>query len=228
MVTCSPTKPSLFRRLLHQMWPYWPHLTAIFVLDLLVTPLALLGPVPLKIAVDTIIGAQPLPALLSPLLPDPAAHSNMLLLGMATGLLVLVVLLNQLQGLGSHVLRTFTGERLTLEFRALLFHDARGTADTIYRIQYDAPAVQWLTLHGILPIISSLLTLGAMLYVTACFNWQLALVAMSVFPFLAIIPKVYDSRMRGRYTSMKELESSTLSIVQEVLSALRVVKAFGR
>ena len=42
------------------------------------------------------------------------------------------------------------------------------------------------------------------------------------------IPKIYDRRMRGQYTSVKELESSTLGIVHEVLTALRVVKAFGR
>jgi len=34
--------------------------------------------------------------------------------------------------------------------------------------------------------------------------------------------------MHGRYVDVKELESSTLGIVQEVLTALRVVKAFGR
>ena len=157
---------------------------------------------------------------------------------MAVGLLVLVVLLTHLQGLGSYVLRTHTGEWLTLDFRTLLFshvqrlafafHDARGTADTIYRIQYDAPAIQWLTIHGLMPLITSVMMLLSMVYVTACLDWQLALVAMSIIPFLMVIPKVYDCRMRGQYTSVKELESSTLGIVHEVLTALRVVKAFGR
>jgi ATP-binding cassette subfamily B protein len=202
------------------------------------TPLALLGPVPLKIAVDTVIGAQPLPPLLHALLPDPETHSTLLLLGVAAGLLVFVAFLTHLQALGSYVLQTHTGEWLTLHFRALLFrhvqrlafafHDARGTADTIYRIQYDAPAVQWLTIHGVISLLSLVITLLSMLYVTARLDWQLALVAMSILPFLMVIPKIYDHRMRGQYTSVKELESSTLGIVHEVLTALRVVKAFGR
>src|SRR5262249_42357000 len=143
-----------------------------------------------------------------------------------------------LQGLGSYILRTHTGEGLTLDFRARLFrhvqrlafafHDARGTSDTIYRIQYDAPAIQWLTVYGVIPLTSSVVTLLSMIYVTSRLDWQLALVAMAFIPFLLLIPKVYDQRMRGRYTSVKELESSTLGIVQEVLTALRVVKAFGR
>jgi ATP-binding cassette subfamily B protein len=238
MATTRVSQQTLSRRLLHQVWPYWPYIVGIFLLDLVATPLALLGPVPLKIAVDTVVGSQPLPPLLRALLPDPATHSKLLLLGVAAGLLVFVAFLTHLQALGSYVLRTHTGEWLTLHFRTLLFrhvqrlafafHDTRGTADTIYRIQYDAPSVQWLTIHGVIPLLTSAITLLSMLYVTACLDWQLALVAMSIIPFLMAIPKIYDCRMRGQYTSVKELESSTLGIVHEVLAALRVVKAFGR
>ncbi len=238
MATARVPQQTVSRRLLHHVWPYWPYILGIFLLDLVATPLALLGPVPLKIAVDTVVGSQPLPPLLRAVLPDPETHSKLLLLSVAVGLLVCVVFLTHLQALGSYVLRTHTGEWLTLHFRTLLFrhvqrltfafHDARGTADTIYRIQYDAPAIQWLTIHGVIPLLTSVITLLSMIYVTACLDWQLALVAMSVIPFLMAIPKIYDCRMRGQYTSVKELESSSLGIVHEVLTALRVVKAFGR
>ena len=238
MATTRASQQTLSRRLLHQVWPYWPYIAGIFLLDLVAMPLALLGPVPLKIAVDTVVGSQPLPPLLRGLLPAPETHSTLLLLGVAAGLLVFIVFLTHLQALGSYVLRTHTGEWLTLHFRALLFrhvqrlafafHDARGTADTIYRIQYDASSLQWLTIHGAIPLLTSAITLLSMLYVTACLDWQLALVAMSIIPFLMAIPKIYDQRMRGQYTSVKELESSSLGIVHEVLTALRVVKAFGR
>ena len=238
MATARVAQQTVSRRLLHHVWPYWPYILGIFLLDLVATPLALLGPVPLKIAVDTVVGSQPLPALLQAVLPDPETHSKLLLLSVAVGLLVCVVFLTHLQALGSYVLRTHTGEWLTLHFRTLLFrhvqrltfafHDARGTADTIYRIQYDAPSIQWLTIHGVIPLLTSVITLLSMIYVAACLDWQLALVAMSVIPFLMAIPKIYDCRMRGQYTSVKELESSSLGIVHEVLTALRVVKAFGR
>ena len=238
MASARYSDRTLSRRLLYQVWPYWSYLVGIFLIDLCATPLSLLGPVALKIVVDTVIGSQPLPPLLDALFPDSVIHSKMLLLGVAAGLQILVVLLTQLQGLGSYVLRTRTGEGLTLDFRALLFrhvqrltfafHDARSTADTIYRIQYDAPAVQWLTIYGVIPLIASTVTLCSVIYVTARLDWPLALVAMSVVPFLIVIPKIYDQRMRGQYTDVKELESSTLGIVQEVLTALRVVKAFGR
>jgi ATP-binding cassette subfamily B protein len=210
----------------------------ILLIDLVATPLSLLSPVPLKIVVDTVIGSQPLPSFLDALLPTSVIDSQLLLLSVATVLQVLIVFFNQLQTLGSYVLRTHTGERITLDFRARLFrhvqrlaftfHDTRGTADSIYCIQYDAPAIQWLTLYGVIPLLTSGVTLLSMIYVTARLDWHLALVATSIIPLLMIIPEVYERRMRGQYINVKELESSTLGIVQEVLSALRVVKAFGR
>src|SRR5207249_4335833 len=48
----------LFRRLLSQARPYWPHVAALFLLSLLSSPLSLLTPLPLKIAVDSVIGSH--------------------------------------------------------------------------------------------------------------------------------------------------------------------------
>lgn len=238
MATGGYAKGVVYRRLWRQIWSYWPYIAGIVVIDLMATPLALLGPIPVKIAVDTVVGSEPLPPFLAALLPEAVTRSPLTLLGMAAALQILVVLLSQLQVLSGYVLRTHTGEALTLNFRAQLFrhvqrltfafHDARGTADTIYRIQYDAPSIQWLTVHGAIPLVAALVTLLSMLYIMARFDWQLALVASTILPVLVILPQVYSRRMHGQYRNAKELESSTLGIVQEVLTALRVVKAFGR
>src|SRR5713101_5617382 len=80
MATAGYSDRTLYRRLLRQVRPYWSYIVGIFVLDLCATPLSLLGPVPLKIAVDTVIGSQPLPPVLRIFLPDPATHSKLLLL----------------------------------------------------------------------------------------------------------------------------------------------------
>jgi ATP-binding cassette subfamily B protein len=228
----------MYRRLLRQAQPYWPHLLGVFLVDLVATPLSLLGPIPLKIAVDTVIGSAPLPAFLAVVVPAWVGQSPLHLLGIAAVLQILVVFLSQLQGVAGHVLRTHTGEGLTMDFRAQLFrhvqrlafafHDSRGTADTIYRIQYDAPSIQWLTIYGMIPLITATVTLSSMIYVTAYLDWPLALVALSICPLLIALPPAYSWRMQRQYTDAKELESTMLGIVQEVLTSLRVVKAFGR
>ena len=208
------------------------------MLGLLATPLILLGPLPLKIAVDSVVGSDPVPGFLDPLLPGWLTGSNIRLLAMAAALQVLVVLLTQLHELASYMLRARAGEGLMLEFRSslfrhvqrlsLLFHDTRGTADSLYRIQYDAPAIREIMVTSLISVLSAVVMLITILIVITSIDWQLALVALVVSPFLFFFARTYNQRMRGSYRDVRGLESSALQVVQEVLGAFRVVKAFGR
>lgn len=228
----------LYQKLLRQARPYWLHIGGIFLLGLLSMPLALLMPLPLKIAVDSVIGSKPIPGFLDILLPKAIADSDMAVLAIAAGLVVAIALLNQMQGFGSLLLGTYTGEKMVLEFRAQLFrhvqrlslsyHDSKGTTDSTYRIQYDAPAIQWIVINGVIPLIASVFTFAGMTYVTVRLDWQLAVVALGVSPILFLLTQFYSQRLRRQWTEAKDLESSALSVVQEVLGAIRVVKAFGR
>ena len=225
---------SLFLRLVGQAGPYRPHLAAAALVSLVSTPLALLTPVPLAIAVDSVIGSKELPGFLDAV--APASDDGRLLF--AVGLLFLVSLLHQIQQLTSSVLDTYTGEKLQLEFRRKLFahvqrlslayHDTRGTADATYRIQYDAPAIQWILVYGLTPFATSLLTLASMIYVTSRLDLQLALVALTIVPVLLVLAQASRRRLRSGWMTTKKVESSALSVVQEVLTSLRVVKAFVR
>jgi len=208
------------------------------LLNLLAAPLTLLAPVPLKIAVDNVIAGRPLPAPVAVLLPAGVTGRTYALLAVAALLLVLVVLLTALQDAATDLLSTLVGERVTLGFRSRLFHhlqelsiafhDTRGIADSIYRVQYDALSLQALVITAGLPLVSAALTLAAMIYVIARIDAELAAVALAVCPVLFLLSMAYNRRMRRRYRAVKELESSALRVVQEVLAAVRVVKAFGR
>lgn len=228
----------LFKRLFDIARPYHFHIVVILLLNLLATPLALLTPIPLKIAVDNVIGSKPLPGFLLWIIPGFLTTSKVGLLGFSALLQILIVVLIQLQSLSTSSLQTITGEKLTLNFRArlfrhvqrlsLTFHDSRGISDSIYRIQYDAPAIQWAMIYGFIPFISSAVMFIAMIFVTAHIDTQLALVALGVSPFLFIYSRTYNKRMRPKYTHTKKLESSALKIIQEALTAVRVVKAFSQ
>src|SRR5438093_326806 len=95
---------SLCWRLLQQARPYWLHLTGIFLLSLLSSPFALLAPVPLKIAVDSILGQEPLPRFLQGWLPASLTESEAGLLTLALGLLVTVAVLTQLRDFANGLL----------------------------------------------------------------------------------------------------------------------------
>jgi ATP-binding cassette subfamily B protein len=234
--TTRCTDLTLYRRLLGQVRPYRAHLAGIFLLNLLSIPLVLLTPLPLKLAVDQVLGARPLPGFLQALLP--ATASGAAVLALAAGLTVLIALLSQLQALASSLLSTYTSEKLVLAFRAQLFrhaqrlslayHDTRGTSESTYRIQYDAVSLPSVALESVIPLVTAAGTLAGMIYLTFRIDWQLALVALTVAPALFLISWAYRPRLRSQSREVKKLESSALSVVQEVLAALRVVKAFGQ
>jgi ATP-binding cassette, subfamily B, bacterial len=109
-----------------------------------------------------------------------------------------------------------------------LYHDSRGATDSAYRIQYDAQSIQWIMTDSMPSLATAVVTLVGMVYVTFLIDWQLALVAMTVLPFLFVSAWAYGRRLRPRWIEVKRLDSCALSVVQEVLGSLRVVQAFGQ
>jgi ATP-binding cassette subfamily B protein len=229
---------ALYRGLLRQARPYWFHLAGLLGIGLLASPIALLNPVPLKIVVDSVLGTHPLPPYLDALIPATVARSSTTIGGVAIGLLILVAALGQLHGLLTKFLQAYVGERLVLGFRSqlvqqaqrlsLTYHDSKGTADSLYRIQQDAAVIDKIMVEGLIPFAGAAFTVITMLAVTARLDWQLALVALSVCPPLLLLSGHYRPRMRRQWRQVKKLESAALAGVQETLGSLRVVKAFGQ
>ncbi|HEX5432606.1 MAG TPA: ABC transporter ATP-binding protein [Candidatus Angelobacter sp.] len=226
------------RRLLNLARPYWPHLTGIFFLSALGAPIGLLLAYPLKIAVDNVIGKRPLPHPVQILLPSWAYGSRTANLGLAVGLLLVLTLITNLQAFASWLLQTYTGEKLVLDFRTrlfwhvqrmdLLFHDRRGTNEVAYRIQNDAPAIQYVFIQGLMPLVSSSFTFFALFYVTLRIDWVLAMIAVSVAPLLFYLTRKCSRRARTGWDGIKKLDSSAMLVMYEALSSIRVVKAFGQ
>ncbi len=212
----------------------WPHLTGIAGLSLLSLPLTLLYPLPLKIVVDNVLGTQPLPNWL--LGSAPWMHGTALEFAVLV-LLGIAVLVN-LQGLASWWLQTYTGEKLVLDFRAhlldhvqrlpLVFHDHYGATDSVYRIQHDAPSIQYVTIQGMVPLLTAFLTLAGMILVTARIDATLALLALAITPVLFLLSLGCSRIVRKRSHTIKGLDSSAMSVIQEVIGSIRVIKAFGQ
>ena len=215
-----PSDLRLIAKLFRDARPVWPHLALIFVLSLAEVPIALLLPLPIKLVVDDLVGTHPFPLML------------------AAALLVAVGLLQHLQGFASWILQSYTGEGLVLRSRARLFehaqrlslayHDRIGTADSLYRIHEDSVPAHYVAVSGLVPIVTSVCVLAGLLGVTAWIDAELAAIALIVVPVLAALTEYYRRRVRAGWSELRALDASALSVVQEVLGALRVVKAFGR
>jgi ATP-binding cassette subfamily B protein len=226
---------ALMRRVLRETQGNRVRLVGVVALNLLATPLFLLAPIPLAIAVDSVLGDKPIPGFLEPMFGGLSQNQLLIL---AAVLQVVVVVVSDLQSLGSQVLQTATTQRLTVSFRSRLFshvqrlsfafHDSRGTSDSLYRIQYDANAIGMATIDGVIPMGTAVFTLVSVFLVIFGLSTGLALIALAVSPFLVLLSARFKRTLRAQYHDAKHAESSAMRVVQEVLATFRVVKAFGR
>ena len=186
--------------------------------------------------VDSVLGSQPLPRDLVRVIPALRGHEHSL--DAAIGVLLGIALLVSVQGLAAWWLQTYTGEKLVWDFRArllnhvqrlpLVFHDRYGSTDSVYRIQHDAPAIQYVTIQGLVPLLTAVFTLIAMIVVTARMDLILSLVALAITPILFFLSLGCSRIVRQRSQTIKELDSSAMSVIQEVVGTIRVIKAFGQ
>ena len=191
--------------------------------------------------VDNVLGSQPLPKWLlwnASFLPRDWTGMHRTALEFAIVVLLAIAILVNVQGLASWWLQTYTGEKLVWDFRArllnhvqrlpLVFHDHYGATDSVYRIQHDAPSIQYVTIQGMVPLLTALFTLAGMIIVTAKMDLELALVALLITPILFLLSLGCSRIVRKRSQTIKGLDSSAMSVIQEVIASIRVIKAFGQ
>src|SRR5579864_5231999 len=201
-------------------------------LSLLSLPLTLLYPLPLRLVVDNVLSHRPLPPFLANVFPLHSAE--FVAIALVLGIAVVV----NLQGLASWWLQTYVGEKLVWDFRAKLlnhvqrlplsFHDRYGATDSVYRIQHDAPAVQYVVIQGLIPLCTSLFTLVGMIFVTVRIDTSLALVALGITPMLLALTIAASQQARRQSETVKVLDTRAMSVIQEVMGCIRVIKAFAQ
>jgi ATP-binding cassette subfamily B protein/subfamily B ATP-binding cassette protein MsbA len=109
----------------------------------------------------------------------------------------------------------------------LKFHDARRSSDSSFRVAYDSQSIQAFYSKATF-VVSSVITLASTFLIIWQLDWQIALVAISIVPFLVGAIRVYAKRIRVESTLIQERESAVLTQAQEGLSSVKMVQAFGR
>ena len=218
--------------------PHRSRVIAITALAVIEVGLVALAPWPLKTVVDNVLGRQPLPGPLAGLV-QPLVGTNMV------ALLLLVVIVGLLLQLVTEVvimlhtqLQVTTGQRILFDLRGRLLdhllalglrqHVVTRTADSVYRLEADAYCVNDLAIGGIFPLTTAALKLTVMFVILVRLDPVLALLSLSVVPFLYACLRYYSTRMVDRAERVKQLESSLVERMFEVLSSIRVVKSFAR
>jgi ATP-binding cassette subfamily B protein/subfamily B ATP-binding cassette protein MsbA len=216
--------------------PYWKLATLSFFLIVATGLTSLLAPWPLAILIDNVLGKLPLPPLLAWLL-GPLGRSIPSLLGMVIVAVLVVALLESGFAVLENYVNTRLEQRMSLDFRgdmfqhaqrlSMAYHDQRQSGKLIYAINSQAASVPGLVM-AVPPMAQSVITLTGMFLVLFRLDLQLALLSVTVIPFLFYSVRYYATHIQDRLLDVRRMEAESLSIIHEALSMIRVIVAFGR
>jgi ABC-type multidrug transport system fused ATPase/permease subunit len=197
---------------------------------------SLLMPWPLKILIDHVLEQKPFPSFLALVLGPLASERGLLLVLVVVAGLLIAVLQNAATVLHTYV-NTKIDQSMVLDFRSdmmqhaqrlsLAFHDQRRTGKIIFAINNMGGEIARM-LTVVPPLAESLLTVIGMFWIVLLLDWQIALLAMGVVPFLYYSVSRYMKRVHPQLQEVRGMEAESLSLVHEAISMQRVVVAFGR
>ena len=111
---------------------------------------------------------------------------------------------------------------------SLAYHNHAQTGDLISRVTSDIDSVQSFITGGLLSALINTLTLAGMIGVMFYMNWRFTLIALSVAPLLFLVVFRYTRLIKKSSREVRKKEGQVVSVIQEVLTSIRVVKAFAR
>jgi subfamily B ATP-binding cassette protein MsbA len=213
-------------------------LTIAFIAVLGETATDLLSPWPLKIVFDYVLATKPMPQWMLAMLSSTVGLAKMRILHVAVFSLIIIAIVGATSTYVEKYFTTSVGQWVMHDLRralyhhiqrlSLAYHDQKRTGELIATVTGDIDAIQDFISQALLGIVVDVLTLIGMLIVMFYLDWRFTLIALSVAPLLFVVVYSYTRRIKKASRALRKKEGEVVSIVQEVLSSIRVVKAFAR
>jgi ATP-binding cassette subfamily B protein len=182
-------------------------------------------------------------ALLPPLLAKLAIDDG--ISGGDLGALTLYVVLFVVAGLANLVASMaqtyftgWTGERILADLRnklfrhlqrlSLGFYERNRAGVVISRLTNDVEALDQLVTDGVSSLFQNSLLLVGTAIILFVLDWRLALVALAVFPLMAIGTSLFRRRSARAYAAVRERLGIVTATLAEDIAGMRVVQSFAR
>ncbi|HTB18647.1 MAG TPA: ABC transporter ATP-binding protein [Bryobacteraceae bacterium] len=198
----------------------------------------LLDPWPLKVVLDNVLQSKAKQGWLNTWIESTFGTDKLAVIEFAALAVLVIALLGAGCSYIEKYVTTTVGQWVTHDLRrtlyshiqrlSLAYHDHKQTGDLISRVTGDIDSIQSFIVSGLLDSMINSLTLIGMLGVMLYLNWQFTLIALSVAPLLFLVVFSYTRRIKKASREVRKKEGEIVSVMQEVLSSIHVVKAFAR
>jgi ATP-binding cassette, subfamily B, bacterial len=225
-------------RIIDLVRPHWKGLTLALVAVLGETLTSVLEPWPIKWVIDNVLQAKPLLGHLGRAVTGSFGQGPYAVLNFALAAVAGIAIVGAVSAYFDKYLTTSVSQWVGHGLRRTLYHhiqrlsladhDKSRTGDLITRVTSDIEVILDFIDSALLGIIVNLMTLASMIAVMFYLNWRFTLIALSVMPVLFVVVYSYTARIKKASRAVRRKEGDLLSVVQEVLTSIRVVKAFAR
>jgi subfamily B ATP-binding cassette protein MsbA len=218
--------------------PYSKWLIIVLAAMLIETAMSLAAPWPLKVVIDNVVGTHPLPEWLHWVHDLPGGTTKE---GLALWAGVSLVMIALIGGIAAYIDNYFTesvGQWVANDLRKRVYHhlerlslsyyDTHQTGTMLSTITADVGTIQDFASSATLTILVDMLTIVGVLCVMLWLDWDFALVAVAVTPFLLWFVSRFKKAVKKATHEVRNNQSDLVAVVQQGLESMRAVKAFGR
>jgi ATP-binding cassette subfamily B protein len=165
-------------------------------------------------------------------------EGNMQRLAVIVAAFVVAGVVGWAAGLGQTYLTSWVGERVLADLRLRLFRhlsrlslgffERNRTGAIISRLTNDVEALDQLVTDGVTSLLQNTLVLVGSAIILFLLDWRLALATLAVIPLMAVATSIFRRRSSRAYRRVREHLGSVTATLQEDISGMRVIQAFGR
>lgn len=153
-------------------------------------------------------------------------------------LFLLLVLAQGVFSVGHGYLTAWISQHLTADFRRHVFRHLQGlslgffakrrTGELLSRLMNDIGVIQNIATDTPIDLAKQAVTLIGGIAFLLVTNWQLCVLILLLLPALVLVAKFFGRRLKRLSTDIQDRTATLSTIIEEVLSGIRVVKSFVR
>ncbi|MDU6902773.1 MAG: ABC transporter ATP-binding protein [Veillonella sp.] len=165
-------------------------------------------------------------------------EKNMFMLNLIVGAIILIFLIRGFATYGQTYNMSYIGQRVIIDVREAIFNhlqklslsyfDRRKTGVIMSNLTNDVAALQTAVVDNLISFITESVTLIGSLVSMLLIDWKLTLVTFITVPVVLVIINVFGKKLRVAGHDVQGRVADITALLQEVISAVRVVKSFAR
>lgn len=226
------------RLVLELIQPYRGWLIVVFIAMLFETAMSIAAPWPLKVIIDNVVGQHKLPEFLTWLRDFSSGERTMGLAAVAALGAVVIALLGAVATYIDNYYTTSVAQYVANDLRHRLYHhlqrlslkyyDSHQIGNMLSTITSDVATIQSFASTALLSILIDSLTIVGMVGVMLYLDFDFALIAVGVTPFLLLFVARLKKAVKKATHEVRKRQSDIVSVLQQGLESVRTVEAFGR